>query len=236
MTGARLVAIVLLSLSLCVTCLAADAAPPQKPADIEAPLWNTLVELDAKVAKIRDFSADFEQQKFTALLRHPMVSRGRVLVKGPRMRWDTASPRRTVMTLDPHEVKIYYPDEKLVEIYRLGDRLADLAASPLPRLAVVVKHFRIAALHDDHAGADDVSIRLTPRDEELAKHVDHVDVRIDRRTGCTAAMSLTDADGEKTVITFAHVEIDRGIEDAALELHLPPGTKVSRPLEAVEGR
>ena len=46
------------------------------------------------------------------------------------MLWETISPEPTVMRIDESSAAIYYPKEKLEEIYPITGQLGSLAASP----------------------------------------------------------------------------------------------------------
>ena len=110
--------ILLVSLSLVGHALAAAEDPA---------LSRQLEEIDARGAKIKDFSSDFRQEKFTALLKKPLVSSGLVRVSGQVIRWDTKQPENQVLYSDGHEVRMYYPAQKLLEIYTIDQRLGESA-------------------------------------------------------------------------------------------------------------
>ena len=59
------------------------------------------------------------------------------------MRWDTEKPEPTVMLVGEKTVQLYFPAQKTVEEYPLDKRLAELAASPLPRLGVLKDRFSL---------------------------------------------------------------------------------------------
>ena len=194
-----------------------------------------MIAVDARAEKIRDLSADFEQRKYTPLLKKPMISAGAVRAKGSAMFWDTRKPEPTLMRVDEKEVRIYYPGQKTVEVYPLAGQLAALAASPLPRLAALVPHFSFSPgaakdLEEEEA-ANRLVVKLTPIDPSLREHVDHVTVLIDADHGFILAFQLIDADGERTVIRFSQVKTNENLDDARLELKLPADVKTVRPLE-----
>ena len=89
------------------------AKPP-----IQDALQKQLDEIDQRVAKITSLRADFEQQKHTPMLKQPLVSAGSLMVKGDKVRWDTRTPRPTAMAISGGEIKIYYPEAQVVEIYK----------------------------------------------------------------------------------------------------------------------
>lgn len=202
---------------------------------VDPQLWTEMTAVDAKASRIADLTADFEQRKFTPLLKKPLVSTGRVLGKGAGTMWITEKPEPTRMLVDASEIRIHYPRQAVLEIYPIQGQLGALAASPLPRLDVLKRFFsfeRIAASSLD-PGKDDakcLALRMTPTDPTLREHVEEVKVLLDRGSGFILRAENTDADGERTVLTFANVRIDAGVTNDAMRLDVPPGTKESRSL------
>ena len=208
-------------------------------------LAATLDDIDRRAAAVADLTGRFRQEKHTALLKKPLVSAGRIRMKGNVVRWDTESPEPSVLHSDGHEIRMHYPKQSVLEVYPIDRRLADLAASPLPRLAALRQHFTIERAPNpsadtpaggttrDPAGA--IEIRLVPTDPFLAEHVDEVRVTLDVRSAFVTRVQMLDADGDRTVITFSDLRPDTGLQDADLELRPPAGTKISRPLDGAKG-
>jgi outer membrane lipoprotein-sorting protein len=216
-----------------LACIA--AVPPEDPA-----LKKQLEDVDARAAKTKDFTADFKQEKFTALLKKPLVSSGVVKVAGPIIRWDTQKPEPAVLYSDGKEVRMYYPEQKLMEVYAIDQRLGDLASSPLPKLAKLREHFSFAKADDVktfHPPKDRevLPLKLTPTDEALRKHVDRVNVLLDVRAAHILELEIIDADGDRTHVTFSAFRLDTGIKPDELALKVPPETTVSRPLDVKGG-
>lgn len=212
------------------------AAPTSQPVDRQ--LWDEMMAVDAKASHIDDLSADFEQRKFTPLLKKPLVSSGRVLGKGASTLWTTEKPEPTKMLVDAGEIRIYYPREAVMEIYPIQGQLAALAASPLPRLEALKRFFsfeRISAASIDPAADDTrhLALRMVPTDPALREHVDEVKVLLGRGTGLILHAENTDGDGERTVLTFSNVRVDSGVSDQAMRLDVPPNTRITRPLEGL---
>lgn len=242
MTGPRLI--------IAILCLAAanslardvpagkaePKAPADATADIKPGLLKELAAIDARLATIEDLQGRFTQEKHVALLKKPLTSTGQVFVKGTHIRWQVDEPSPTITLTSPGEVRIHYPKDKLVEVYRVDERLSSVVASPLPRLAVLVKHFKI----ERSPGAKDekedglLRIRLTPRKEELSRHIARVEVTIDIEHALAKRMEIVDADGDRTAISFESLKANRGVKDEQFKLDLPAGTRVVRPLEAAE--
>jgi len=213
-----------------------DAAP----ADVDEKLWNLMLQIDAQGAKITDLKADFTQEKFTPLLKKPMISTGTISIKGSAALWTTAQPSPTVMRIDAKEAKLFFPEQKVVEIYPVDQQLGALAASPFPRLEVTKKYFmfeRIAAkeLSPDADEAKHLALRMKPIDAELRKHLDEVSVLLEISSGLVLQAQTIDADGDRTVMKFSNIKTNTGLKDRDVEMDLPPGVKITHPLEGLGG-
>ena len=226
-------------IAILVAATGLGAAPPSPSASGD--LAAQLDDIDRRASQIQDLAARFEQQKFTALLKKPLVSSGRVRMKGSVVRWDTEVPEPAVLYSDGSEIRMFYPRQKVVEVYPIDRRITDLAASPLPRLASLREHFDIeSAERVDRAGAGGeqqgkpggrIAMRLKPKGTFLKEHVDQVRVVLDVESACLVSVEVEDADGDRTLIRFSDVKLNVGLKDRDVALAVPAGTKVSRPLE-----
>jgi outer membrane lipoprotein-sorting protein len=220
-----------LALAGCTFALA-QAAPAR-----DATLESQLHQVDAAAQRVKDLTAHFEQDKFTALLTRPLVSTGMVRGAGSVIRWDTEQPEPCSLIADQKTVRLYYPKQKLEEIYPIDQQIANLLSSPVPRLASIERYFTI-----ERAGANDLpknmpikenlALRLTPGDEGLARHVRQVLVLLDIKTGLTLMVQTIDSDGDRTQITFSDARVNSGIEAGSLELNVPADTTISHPLDS----
>lgn len=202
-------------------------------------LEQTLRAIDGRARGIRDLTADFQQLKHTAMLKRPMQSHGtvRLIASGhqARMRWDTAKPHPTTLAMTDTEIQMYYPRQALLEIYPVESELAKLAASPLPRLEFVRRHFTIESMQweglEASQAAGHIALRLTPKEEKLREHVVEVHVLIEETTACITRAVVQYPDQERLELSFADIKINTGLKESDVELTVPAGTKVSRPLE-----
>lgn len=194
--------------------------------------WAELHQLIRTQDPIVTYSADFRQDKFTPLLREPIVSYGRVRIANGVSRWDTDEPYASTMLIADGALKLHYPQQKTLEIYELGDRLDALAASPVPDLAVLRENFEIesSVWTDDHQR---LALTLLPRTEQMREALEEVAVEIDPALGCLRQLSMTDLDGETTVIRFDDIHLNPDIAAADLELLVPDDTKIVRPLDGL---
>lgn len=214
------------------------APGPSGTTEVEASVMKRLEEIDGRAAKITDLTADFEQKKITPLLKKPLTSSGKVRVKGGTVRWDTQRPEPSVMRIDDKELKLFYPSQKVLEIYPLGEDMRQMTASPLPRLAAIKAQFSIQVVPvkelDPQADASKfIALLLTPTAAALREHVAHVKVLLDVDAAVATRMEMTDPDGERTVISFTRVQANSGVDEKELELKIPEGVKITRPLDGI---
>jgi outer membrane lipoprotein-sorting protein len=123
-----------------------------------------------------------------------------------------------------------------MEVYTVDQRLGSLAASPFPRLDLLKRHFtfeRVPAKEFDPTADDTkhVALRMQPISPELRKHVDEVRVLLEIASGFVLKAKTTDADGDQVVLSFSNIRANTGVSDRELELAVPPGVKVTHPLE-----
>jgi len=217
---------------------------PQKPTVAQptedTALMRQLEEINARTVLIKDLSAEFEQKKFTPLLKNPMVSSGKLRVKGSVVLWDTVKPEPSVMRIDDRELRIYYPSQKVVEVYPIGEDMRRLSSSPLPRLDNIRKQFAIARMDPKSLDpavdpAKVVGIVMSPTVAEIKEHVRTVKVIIDIAAAYATHMEITDADGDRTLIVFTKVKTNAGVSDRELELTFPAGVREVRPLSGGGG-
>jgi len=230
-------------LSLCIlfaaiaNAAAAGNLPTTAPAGLDATLWERMKLIDRAAGQISDLTADFEQQKSTALLKNPIVSTGAVWARGSEMLWKSRTPEPTILQVDGKQLTLFYPNQKTAEIYPLSGQIAQLTASPVPRLGDLLEHFSFAAASSDDLGAqpdpNQEAFRLTPTDQDIRQHVQKVTVLIDAKAGYILALKMVDTDGETTALRFSNVKINTNFEDSRLRLELPADVKRVHPLENV---
>ena len=215
------------------------AAPATRPAGVDESTWQRMLAIDARAADVKDLVADFQQRKVTAMLRKPLVSSGQVFVRGSSMLWKTVKPEPSELQITDAEVRIFYPSEKTIEVFQIRQKLGELAASPLPRLATLLEHFSFKPLPLAEMDESDeerfFAVEMSPIDPELSEHVETVRVLLDATRGLIARFEMTDADGDRTIITFENVRTNVGLSDQQLAIDAPADVKVTRPLAGIEG-
>jgi outer membrane lipoprotein-sorting protein len=197
--------------------------------------WSaTLERLDRRASEVNDLTASFEEYKYTTLMKEPLVTKGEVRMLGERSRWDTYTPTQMVMTVDPREVKLYYPDRNSMEIFSIDARLRPLIVSPVSSLSRLREQFDIKPLSGDDSpqvGTADqklLVLLLDPIDPSMKQHVDHIRLVLESETAHVREVELKHPDGDRTVIRFGQVRMNTGLSEADVTLTVPPKTKTHR--------
>jgi outer membrane lipoprotein-sorting protein len=174
------------------------------------------------------------------MLKKPLVSSGTIYVRGAAMFWDIKEPEPTALQITATEVRLYYPQQKTIEVYQIQQKLAQIAASPLPRLSDLLQHFAFEPLAISDLGATDaakyLAVKMTPIAPELREHVEQIRVLLDATTGLIDKLEMTDPDGDRTLIKFSNAKLNVGLHDAQLQIQAPTDVKITRPLQAIEGQ
>lgn len=202
---------------------------------IDTDLANELAAIDAKSQEVEDLTAEFEQRKYTALLKKPLVSTGTLRIKGSSMRWDTEEPTQSTVTMDQETIQMYYPQQATVEIYSIEQGMSHLAGSPMFRSKMLREHFEIERgswnVEDVEKPADALVIKLLAKDEKLREHLESVTILIDATSGFVTAAEVHYPDSDGLVLVFKNVRTNSGLKDEDVKLSVPSGTKTIRPLD-----
>ena len=164
------------------------------------------------------------------LLKKPLVSKGRVKVMGLRTRWDTTGPHATTLFTDDKQVALYFPLRKTAEIYPIDRRLRPLIVSPVPRLATLKRSFRIEQVANTPS-AELLLLSLTPKDDALSEFIEEVRVQVDLSIGVARRFEMIDPDGDRTVIEFADIRTNVGLNGRDVSWSFPPDTHIVHPLD-----
>ena len=188
-------------------------------------LEQDLVAIDRRASEIEAVEAQFIERRYTTLLRAPMESSGTIRAIAGMVRWDTTTPARSTTIITESEVRIFYPDDPLLEVWELTSRIGQLASSPILQIAALRDLFEIA-----HAGGKPgfVTLMLTPLDPLAREHLDHIRLEIDPRTAVVIRVEIGMTDGDRTEIVLDKVKVNTGIKKQDLALEIPPDTPVVR--------
>jgi outer membrane lipoprotein-sorting protein len=221
--------------SACAVTLAQSTTAPDSPAQRSQPAADATLDaamqaVDDRIGKIEDLRAKFVQRKSSAMLRKPIVSTGEVIARGEVVLWRTQQPRKADMRVGNGEIRLLYPDAKLLEIYPIG-HAKGMTGGPLPRLRDLREQFTFTRSGDVPANGTLLQVLLTPRSEDMRRSVASVHVTIDTTVPCVTKIVMIDPDGEETTVEFTEIRINSAVTESDVALQVPDGTRESRPLE-----
>ena len=105
-------------------------------------------------------------------------------------------------------------------------------------LDTMLEHFELATTNpsdlDPKATTDThVALELVPHNPRFASAFKTVRLLLDAQQGDLQHIKINNTDGDQTTIHFTNPLFNRHLTDKDLDLVLPEGTKVSKPLEGV---
>jgi outer membrane lipoprotein-sorting protein len=220
----RLVSVLVLVLVLVLDCHA-QQAPDEATKFLKA--WAD------RLRDVKSLHVEFTQTKELKILRRPLVSKGVVDLKGKKllMTVDSADgARETELQVDAEkgEVRLHYPQLKRLEVFETSKGGAP--ETPFPFFSGDVERLpetHTVALEHEKDKDEELSVLvLAPRDPASRAG----ETRMVFRKGELVRVRQTTRDGEKLSIEIAKFEVNADVPDARLELHVPEGTEVVRPL------
>lgn len=172
---------------------------------------------------VRDLRASFEQESLVKALGKRDVSRGDVAFKRPgRMRWNYAEPEVRVLTVDPQAVRMFSATERQLQIAPIGQgSLSPTALDFLLGEADLRESFEATRIED--AARKDVGLKLSPRGDTS---FESLELWLEPASLKLRESVLVDLFGNRTVLRFAELVENGGVEDGAFEIQVPKDTEV----------
>lgn len=188
-----------------------------------------VAKLQAHRAEMPALTADFSEERTTALLKKPISTNGTMAFQSPnKFRRDLKGNAPSLTVCNGSELWIYYPNFKQAEHYTLGqkqffdDSIAALTAGL--NFQNVDKFFRVAVAKD----GDGHRITLTPKTSSLRRIMTSLAVWMDSE-GNIQKTDATLPKGDRVVTTYKNVRPAK-TSDAKFDFAPPAGVEVSTPL------
>jgi len=169
----------------------------------------------------------FHQEKHLRMLRQPLRAQGELWLRGETLLYvltNTKGERELAVRLDPQQLRAYYPLLHTVEeidIQSTGAlpqslRVWQDGPEALTR-EYTVDLFEAAGLH---------TLRLVPREAHLPLQ----EMRLILQDFQPQEVVQIDKNGTRLRLAITAFTINPDLRETQLELHIPPGTRVTRPL------
>jgi len=185
------------------------------------PTNAALGRLEAALAEVRTVRTRFVQEKRMALFKHPLVTRGVILVEMPdRLLWRVESPLRYALSLDGKEARQWDGETGKTQRVPLDGNPVFAAVSEQLRAWFSGRYSRLAGDYDIAQLAEaPPAFAFTPKPgTPPAKMVKAVNVtfREDRRY--IASIRIEETGGDVTVLTFEETAVNAPIAPKEWEL------------------
>ena len=183
--------------------------------------------LQRKYNGVRDFSADFTQERTGGPLNKRQTQRGKVLVKKPgKMRWDYETPEKKLFVSDGLNLYTYMPQDRQVFITAMPPE--DKATTPILFLAGkgdLMRDF-IPSLTPLVPGMPQGSrsLKLTPKTRQ--PDYEWLTLTFDPLTLSFRGLSTLDAQGSVSSFVFTNWKENPGLADKLFVFKPPAGVDV----------
>ena len=169
--------------------------------------------------------ASFEQRSQTELLLEPEVAKGVFYYQAPdKVRWEYFEPTPKVVLVNGGQMTTWYQDLGRAETLKVGrqsDRILKyLGASG--SLETLMEYFALRVQWPEVLGeGQPYRLKLTPRYERVAKHVEVIEVEVDRERFIPSRLRYIEPGGDETEYIFTDIEVDPPIPPERFRLDLP---------------
>jgi outer membrane lipoprotein-sorting protein len=185
--------------------------------------------LRARQREVGTLRATVVQRKRHPLLKGEVVTEGTLLFSRPnRLRWEVATPERTIIVIDDQALVIYHPERKEAERRDLRDDFGSravvdfLTAGMNLDVAELEKRFQVDLYRDDGR----LSLVLTPRSRWVARAIASVTIAQDEADALPRQIVVVGQKGDRTETSLAHAVVNPPLAEDAFTLRLGPEVRV----------
>ena len=202
-------------------------------------LEDTLDRLDKAASSFKTMTANLKQTAHTAVINEDNVESGTIRIKRPkpgdtRMLVEFTEPDVKSVLLQGSTLSIYLPKIKTVQEYEVGKNRSMIEQFLL--LGFGTSRKELAAANEIQFGGEEtrggkpaVRLDLTPKGEDVRKHVSKIELWISPETGYPLGHKIYQPGGDYQLFEFSNLQINVNLPDSAFKLNLPKDVKKERP-------
>lgn len=198
-----------------------------------------LARMDASAPKFHSMSADVKMTTHTAILNDDTTEPG--TVKMERAKDETQAlidftgtkDRRTIAFLDK-TIQIYYPNLKLVQVYKLGKKSKLVDQYLLLGFGTsgkdLAKGYNVTVAGSEKVnGQDTTKLELVPKEKSVKEQIEKVDIWLPLDSGYPVQQQFVNPSGNYRLATYTNFQLNPNLGAGALKLNTPPDTKIEYP-------
>ena len=166
-------------------------------------------------ALVSTISSDFVQERHSAMLDKPLVSKGRFHYQKPdRLRWEIVEPKMFGFCVNGETAKRWEGDAKHSKTFRIADspfmkvfteQIFLWAAADFNQLR---QDYRITVLQDDPP-----IMLIFPTDTKLDEFLEHIRFEFDTNAAYVRAVEVREKGGDYTRIVFENTVLNAALSE-----------------------
>ena len=185
--------------------------------------------LEKKYEGMKDFHSLFTQKTMQGSINMTREAEGEVYFKkGGKMLWYYKSPEKQEIILDGQNLWVYLPEEKQVMKNNFNIIPSNIVVDLFRGKIDIQQKFKVTFIqHITDKSSSLIEIGMIPiiYNPTLKK----LSLWIDPETYLIVKSSLEDEFGNRTIIEFSKIEVDRGIDDSIFKFTPPKGVEIFEP-------
>ncbi|MBZ5581734.1 MAG: hypothetical protein LAQ30_05910 [Acidobacteriia bacterium] len=204
------------------------------------PLPQILARMEQASITFKALTAEMKRVIHTAVLNEDEVQVGTLVVKRPKLKefralLDLKGANAKQVAYSGHNVEIYYPESKLIQIYDINKKLGSqvdkylllgFGASPKDLQQV----YNIAFVGEETVnGQKTTRLALTPKQPDTATGMIKAELWVSGETGIAVQQKLYFSGGDYQLATYTNIKINPAIPDSAVQLNAPKDAKKEYP-------
>ena len=213
-----------------VAVRARDKAKALGPAE-QAKLTAILTRFDETQASTRTLTAAFTERKEIAILKDPVVAKGRFFYTKPDdVLWQYTDPAPRFFLISKDELLSYFPLKHRAERVSIGlyhDRLLKVLAIGQPSKNLL-KYYDIHLDETSNDIAGTHLLILTPRKRMVKKRIAEVRLWVSKDSSLPVRMQYKEPDGDSTTIAFEDVRFNPQIASSTYKIEIPKGVEIKK--------
>lgn len=190
---------------------------------------RAIQQLQARQREAKTLRAVVVQRKRHPLLKGEVVTEGTLLFSRPNhLRWEVATPERTIIVIDDQALVIYHPERKEAERRDLREDFGSramvgfLTAGMNFDVAEMEKRFQVDLYRDDGR----LSLVLTPQSRWVARAIASVTIIQEDADPLPRQIVVVGQKGDRTETSLVQAVVNPPLAEDAFTLRLGPEVRV----------
>jgi outer membrane lipoprotein-sorting protein len=189
---------------------------------------RVLQQIAATQKTVNTIEARFRQEKSSGLLAQPEVSHGTFVFSRPnRAVWRYEKPKAIEMLVSDGWLTTWYPElnrAERVEVKRYEERIFRYLGATAGAISDLDAYFDFRL--ENVKAKPYYTLILTPKSQRVARRVQRIEVRVDRKSYLTTSLDYTEGDGDRTRYDFSGIRVNQPVSGDRFHLSVPPTVRV----------